>query len=166
MPQHKPLLSEDTIRWVFDVSLWFKGAFALAESIGGIALFFVSKDHLLSLAAWIANGEFVEDPHDAIVNYLLHSVQALSVGTQYFAGLYLLSHGAVKLWLIVGLLRKRLWYYPVAIAVFALFIAYQLYRFTDTHSAWLILLTFLDLIVIGLTWHEYRFLQKLHRKSL
>jgi len=35
----------------------------------------------------------------------------------------------------------------------------QLYRYSYTHSIWLLLVTVLDLIVIGLTWHEYKYLK-------
>ena len=94
-----------------------------------------------------------------MANFLLHTVQHLSVGTQQFAAIYLLGHGAIKLWLIAGLLRERLGYFPVSIGVFGLFIAYQLYRCTITHSVWLLLMTALDGVVIALTWHEYRYLR-------
>jgi hypothetical protein len=52
-----------------------------------------------------------------------------------------LSHGVVKLWLIIGLLRQKLWYYPLAAAVFGLFIVYQ-YSFTN--SLWLLVLSAVD----------------------
>jgi uncharacterized membrane protein len=48
----------------------------------------------------------------------------------------------------------------VAIAVFAVFIVYQIYRFTLTHSIWLLAITLLDIVVIWLTWQEYRFLRR------
>ena len=150
---------EDTIRWFFDISLWLKGIFAFSEIVAGVAAFFVSKDVLVTLTVWVTRDEFAEDPHDALAHYLLRTVENLSITSTTFAGIYLLAHGAVKLWLIVGLLRKRLWYYPVAIVVFALFIVYQLYRYTDTHSVWLLFLTLLDIVVILLTWHEWRYLR-------
>ena len=77
-----------------------------------------------------------------------------------FAAVYLLGHGVIKLWLIIGLLREKLWYYPTALVVFGLFIVYQLYRYSFTHSIWLLLITIVDLVVIGLTWHEYRYLRR------
>ena len=43
---------------------------------------------------------------------------------------------------------------------FGLFIAYQLYRYTYTHSIWLLLFSVLDLGVIALTWHEYRYIKQ------
>jgi uncharacterized membrane protein len=69
-----------------------------------------------------------------------------------------------ELWLIVGLLRQKLWYYPVAIVVFSLFAVYQLYRFAFSHSVWWLLITAVDLIVIGLTWHEYKYLRRLFHR--
>lgn len=78
---------------------------------------------------------------------------------------YLLGHGVLKLWLIVSLLRERLWYCPISMVVFGLFIAYQLYRYTFTYSIWLLLITALDIVILGLTWHEYRFLRN-RRKTI
>ena len=164
MPEKK-LLSEENILWIFDISLWIKGVFAFVEILGGIAAFFVTKEALVSFTLWVFRDELVDDPHDALANFFLHSAQSVSLSAQDFTGIYLLSHGAVKLWLIVGLLRKRLWYYPVAIIVFGLFILYQMYRYSFTHSAWLLVLTALDLIVIGLTWHEYRYLRRVTARS-
>ena len=157
---HGTIWPEKNIHLVFEVSLWLKGVFALLEIVAGIATYFVPQQLLLSLVQWVTKDEFAEDPHDLVANYLLHSVQNLSIGAQDFAAIYLLAHGVIKLWLIIGLLRKRLWYYPVAIIVFGLFIVYQLYRFTFTHSVWLILITALDVVVIALTWHEWRYLRR------
>jgi uncharacterized membrane protein len=44
--------------------------------------------------------------------------------------------------------------------VFALFIMYQLYRFSFTHSVWLLVITILDMVVIWLTWREYKYLRR------
>jgi uncharacterized membrane protein len=156
----RPLLSERNIHLVFEVSLWLKGVFAFFEILGGIFTYFVPKQLLLGFVRWVTKDEFAEDPHDVVANFMLHTVQHLSVGTQTFAAIYLIAHGVIKLWLIVGLLRKRLWYYPVAIVVFGLFIVYQLYRYSFTHSIWLLFLTALDIIVIVLTWHEYGYLRR------
>jgi uncharacterized membrane protein len=159
MFEPRRLLDERKIHLVFEVSLWLKGVFALSEVIAGVAAYFISQQFLLAIVLWVTKEEFVEDPHDIIANSLLHAVQNFSVSTQKFVAVYLLGHGVIKLWLIIGLLRRRLWYYPVAMIVFALFIAYQLYRYTFSHSVWLLLITVLDIIVISLTWHEYRFMR-------
>lgn len=153
-------LNEYRIRLIFEVGLFLKGAFALFEIIGGILAYIIPQAFILGLISKLTQSELVEDPRDLVANYLLHAAQHLSVGAQHFAALYLLSHGAIKLWLIAGLMRERLWYYPTALVVFGFFILYQLHRFSFTHSAFLLLITALDVVVIALTWHEYGYLRR------
>lgn len=148
--------ANDRLHLLFLVSLWAKAAFAAAEVIGGVAAFFVTRQFLVDIATWVTRDEFAEDPHDAIASYLFRSVENFSIDSRNFVGVYLVIHGIIKLWLVFGLLRERLWYFPVALGVFTLFIVYQLYRYTFTHSAWLLALTVIDLIVLSLTWHEWR----------
>lgn len=155
----KNLLNQKGLHLAFEVSLWLKGLFALSEAIAGVAVNFISQNFLLSIVLWFTKEELAEDPQDAVAHFLLHAAQHFSASTQMFAALYLLGHGVIKLWLIVGLLRRKLWYYPIAMVVFTLFIAYQLYRYSFTHSVWLLLITVLDIVVIALTWYEYRFLK-------
>jgi uncharacterized membrane protein len=164
MPESKNLAQEEKIHLAFEISLLLKALFALGQIIGGIVALFVTKDFLLKTVSVLTQEELAEDPRDLIANYLLHSAQNLSIGTQLFVALYLLGHGSIKLWLIIGLLRQKLWYYPTAILVFGLFIVYQLYRFNFTHSVWLLLITLVDVIVIALTWHEYKYLRRLLRR--
>ena len=150
---------EKYVHLAFQVSLVLKAVFAVAEILAGIGAYFVTQQFLFRLVERITREELLEDPRDFVANYLFQSAQHFSVSTRHFTAVYLLSHGAIKLWLIVGLLRERLWYYPVAIAIFGLFIAYQLYRYSVTHSLWLLLITVVDVVVIVLTWHEYRYLR-------
>jgi uncharacterized membrane protein len=152
-------LDEKNIHLAFEVSLFLKGVFAVAEIVTGIGVYFVTQQFIFRVVERITRAELLEDPRDAVANYLFQSAQHFSVSTRNFTALYLLSHGVIKLWLIIGLLRARLSYYPVAMAVFGLFIVYQLYRFSTTHSPWLLLITVVDVVVIGLTWHEYRYLR-------
>lgn len=152
-------LEETYVHLAFEVSLVLKAVFAVAETLAGIGAYFVTQQLLFRLVERITREELLEDPRDFIANYLFQSAQHFSVSARNFTAVYLLSHGVIKLWLIIGLLRQRLGYYPAAMAIFGLFIVYQLYRYSLTHSLWLILMTVVDLAVIGLTWHEYRYLR-------
>ena len=156
----RKFLSERYVGTAFRISLWFKAVFAVTEIVGGIVAFFVSRQFLVQLANAITQGELTEDPNDVVANYIRHAVHHFSAGTRHFTAIYLLAHGIVKLWLVVGLLRLRLWYYPTALVVFSLFVIYQLYRFSYTHSPALLFITAVDLVVIVLTWHEYRYLRR------
>jgi len=151
--------SEKNIHLFFEVSLWLKAIMAVLEIVGGILAYFVSRQFLLNLVIIATRGELAEDPRDMVANYLLQTAEHFSISEQHFTAFYLLGHGIVKLFVIVGLLRQKLWYYPVGMVVFGLFIVYQLYQFSFTHSLWLIFVSALDAVVVLLTWHEYRYLR-------
>ncbi|TCG05975.1 hypothetical protein BZM27_29675 [Paraburkholderia steynii] len=140
----------------FRISLILKGAFATAEVAASIFAYIVEPRQVVELLKGITETELATDPQDFVANHLLHAAQHLSLGTQHFAAFYLLSHGIVKLWLIIGLWRRKSGYYPTAILIFSLFILYQIYRFILTHSPFLIAITILDGVVIWLTYIEYR----------
>lgn len=153
-------MEEKRIHQMFEIGVLLKGLDGLVELIGGALLLFVSTS---TIAAWVAaltHQELIEDPRDLVANYLFSTARHLSVSTQAFAAWYLLGHGMVKLFLVAGLLRGKLWAYPISIFVLGLFILYQVYRFTFTHSIWLVALSVFDLIVVWLICHEYRGMRK------
>lgn len=151
---------EPRIHLIFEVSLFLKGAFAFFEIIGGVLAYVIPQKFIVGIVSTVTQRELAEDPRDLVANYLLYTAQHYSAGARYFAAIYLLAHGVIKLWLIIGLLRERLWYYPTAMIIFGLFIVYQLYRLSFTHSAFLLFITALDVVVIALTWHEYHYLRR------
>ncbi len=158
MPQETQ--REKVIHKVFVWGVLLKALDGVMEVISGIALLFPGV--LTSVAMILIRNELIEHPHDFLATYLPHALPAFLAQSGWFAALYLVSHGVIKVVLVAGLLRGKLWAYPSAIVVFALFIVYQLYRYAFTHSVFLIIFTVLDLAVIWLTWHEYRYFKK-HR---
>jgi uncharacterized membrane protein len=128
----------------------------LAETIGGLLVLFISQKLLDSFVFFLTAPELAEDPEDRIANYLSSAIQHFSADTKVFASVYLVVHGLVKLFLVTGLLRNRLWAYPLSLWFLGVFIVYQCYRFTHTHSISLVLLTVFDLVVVFLIWREYR----------
>ena len=154
------MFEEKNLHLAFEVSLILKGIFALLEIAGGVLAWFITQQSLLRAILAVTQEELTEDPGDFVAHWLIRSAQDFSISSQRFTSLYLLSHGVIKIGLIAGLLREKFWSYPLAMIVFALFIGYQLFRFNVTHSFWLLAITLLDVMVIGLTWHEYRTLRR------
>jgi uncharacterized membrane protein len=150
-----PPEEEKGIRTIFHISIILKGLHAVLEIIGGTLLFFITTDLVVFVVKIFTLAELTEDPSDFIANYLRQSAEAFTIGGKTFAALYLLSHGIVKLFLVVALLKNKLWAYPASFFVFGAFIVYQLYRFTHTHSWVLIALSVFDAVVLWLIWHEY-----------
>ena len=147
---------DQTVHLLFDISVIGKAVDGVLEVVGGVVLLFVTPDQINQIARGLTQHELSEDPRDVIAGLLLRSVQHLSSDTKVFAALYLLWHGAVKIGLVWALLRRKAWAYPTAIVAFGLFLAYQVYRYALTPSAWLLALSVLDVVVIGLTWLEYK----------
>lgn len=152
-------MDEQRIHQVFVISILLKGAHALIECAGGILLAVVSTSMISSFINLLTQEELVEDSHDLIATHLRTYAEHFSIGSKEFYAFYLLSHGIVKVFLVIGLLRNKLWAYLASLVVLGLFIIYQMYRFSYTHSLGLIALTVLDLIVMWLVWHEYRLLR-------
>ncbi|WP_309661489.1 DUF2127 domain-containing protein [Sphingomonas sp.] len=152
-------MQEKRIHEIFQLSILLKGAHAMIECLGGIALAVTSAATIRAWVDRLTQDELLHDRGDFIASHMLAWAQTFSVQTQHFYAFYLLSHGVVKLALVVGLLMNRLWAYPASLGVMTLFIAYQLYRFSYTHGLGLIALTIFDLFVIALIWHEYRLIR-------
>jgi uncharacterized membrane protein len=153
-------VNERRIRQIFDISLLLKGLHALVETAGGIALYLVSTNTIVALVNAATQEELIEDPNDFVATHLLSMAQHFSVATKSFYAFYLFGHGLIKVWLVVGLFRNRLWSYPASLIALTGFIAYQLYRYSYTHSVGLMLLTLFDLFVIALIWHEWRLIRR------
>ena len=141
------------IREVFRFGILAKGTGAAFETLIGALLLW--SGNMVQLVVELINNELLDDPEGFFATHL-HSFLSPSHDAQVFGGLYLLSHGVVKLFLLVGLWRNKIWAYPASLAVFTLFIFYQLARFAHTHSLWLLWLTVFDFIMMWLIWHEYR----------
>jgi len=154
-------MEERQIHRIFRVSIVLKGLHALLECAGSIAIGLIGTNTVSRVVEALTQEELIEDPKDFLATHLLAWAQGFSVETKHFYAFYLLSHGLVKLFLVAGLLRNKLWAYPASLVVMGLFIVYQLYRFSYTHGWGLIVLSVFDIVVIWLIWHEYRVVRRL-----
>jgi len=146
---------EVSLRGVFRVSLWLKGAHSLLEIFGGLALVFLSHDAIVRMATSLTRAELIEDRRDLVANALRQAAEGFTVDAQSFAAWYLFSHGLIKLVLIAGVLANRRWAYPAFIAAMTFFILYQVYRMSIAVTFPLVAITLLDLVVLFLAWQEY-----------
>jgi len=146
----------DFLDWVFEVGIVLKGLNGLLELVGGVLLLIVSPAAIKGVVRTLTEGELSEDPHDLIATRLLHTAGGLTGVGLTFGAVYLLLHGVVKVTLVIALLRNKLWAYPWMIAMLLAFIAYQGYLIVLGPSPGLIALTIFDVLIVVLTWREYR----------
>lgn len=144
------------LHWAFEASLAAKGLFAALETLSGLVLLLLHEGAIVRLAQALTAHEVSEDRTDLIAQALLHAAEKFSIGSQHFYGFYFLSHGALKLLVVILLARDIFWAYPAAIAVLFGFVAYQLHLWSIDHSVMMLALTGLDLLVIALTLREWQ----------
>jgi uncharacterized membrane protein len=140
----------------FEFSLIAKGVGAALELLGGLLLWLIPPAAVTAFIHDFARRELLERPHDFIARLILNLGMGYSVGTEHFAVAYLLSHGIAKIILVVLLWSKKLWAYPLGVFSLLLFIAYQMQRWTHTHSIFLLLLSVFDAFMVWLTLVEFR----------
>ena len=140
----------------FEVGILLKAIDGILEIIGGILLVFLNPVRLNKLIVLLTQHELSENPRDVISGFMIKLSSKFTISTQYFGVIYLISHGAIKLLLIILLWKRKIWAYPLTIISLMLFIVYQIYRYTLYPSSGLIMLTLFDIIMIILTFIEYK----------
>jgi uncharacterized membrane protein len=161
----KPRAPHGPVDRLFELTLLAKAADGVLEVVGGLLLFFTHPARISGLLRAATQHELIHGRHDFIVHHLSRAADHYSANGQWFAALFLLWHGVVKVVLVWALLRRYLWAYPLGIAAFSVFLVYQLYRYSHTHSSWLLALSVLDLAIVVLTWIEYRRMLSLGERS-
>jgi len=148
---------EKNIRWIFVTGIILKGLNALLEIILGVLFLFTGA--VSNLIVTLTRGELLEDPNDFVATHLQSLLPYINAHAQAFAALYFLIHGLIKVVIVWALLKKKLWAYPTALAVLAVFLAYQLLVFAETASVTLGIISVFDVFFLWLVWHEYRLLK-------
>lgn len=152
-------LTQKQVHLLFKIGVVSKGIDGFLEVVAGMALFFVTTDSLRGLMGWLTQSELSEDPDDFVATHLVRFFNHLSINTKYFAAIYLLAYGMVKLGLVAGLLLEKSWAHPTALIVLGLFLGYQLYRISQTHSLDLAFFSLIDLLILFFIWRDYRYLK-------
>jgi uncharacterized membrane protein len=150
-------LSEKQYRKAFVVSLAIKAITAVTQVILGFVLLFTTK--VTEIIIFLTRNELIEDPTDFFA-VRVNDILPLTAHTQFVGALYLLVHGFIKVFLIWGLLKNKLWAYPASLVFIGIIVFYQFISLVPHHPVVLIILTLFDIGVAFLIWHEYRYLQR------
>jgi uncharacterized membrane protein len=158
--------SKSILHQTFEVGIAMKAVGALFEIAGGLVLWFVKPTQMNEIVRRAGESLLVDAPHHPFASHVLNASQRIADHGTTFAALYLLSHGVVKFALVILLWFNKIWAYPLTIIVFTAFMAYQVHRFTHTHSWTLIWLTIFDGVIVYLTWKEYQEQRTARRKKI
>src|SRR5436190_9760653 len=104
--------SRKGIHGLFDAAIFVKGVDGALEIVGGIVLLFVPLHRLDTVLRWLLAHELSTERHDWLAKATAHLLDILSVNSKLFASVYLVGHGAVKIFLVYALWREKLWTFP------------------------------------------------------
>ena len=158
-------IPEKTYLLLFKAGILFKAIISAGEIVVGTAFLFVSYDTLQRIGFSLFGEDLREIPRNVVWDFIAKEIHRfMQTSTSVWAFIFL-SHGLVKIVLLAGLWKNKLWAYPASIVVFTFFVIYQFVQMYYAFSISLAIITILDIIVIGLTLHEYRLRLRL-RKNL
>jgi uncharacterized membrane protein len=141
---------------VFEISILLKVIDAVFELIGGILLLTISPHFIDRATNALTKHELSEDPHDFIATLISHAGHSLAHNSRIFGGIYLLLHGIVKLAVLIGVLKRKLWAYPGLVIILFAFVCYQMWSVLHKFTWGLTLLSVFDIFIIILTWLEWQ----------
>jgi uncharacterized membrane protein len=147
---------EHEVKDLYDIGLILKAMESALEIAAGVAVFFVSRTFVLRIVEFATAGELAHDPTDFVANTLRHAAHAFSIYPHYLLAGYLIVRGAVKLLLIVLILRGVRTAYPLFIIALGLFGSYEAYRAVLTVNYILGAVALFDAALIFLTAYEYK----------
>ena len=143
---------------LFKAALLVKGLDGAAELVAAVALLLVPAATVQRLVAEVVSRDLLGPPDGFLTRHLVAGTAEFASGDRTFVLVYLGLHGVVKLALVWALLRKWRRAYPVAAAVLAVFVGYELIRALHTGSVVLPFLAALDIVIIVMILREYRLL--------
>ncbi|MAZ67151.1 hypothetical protein CL652_00010 [bacterium] len=142
---------------IFRLAMGWKIIYGIGKIILGLAILKWATIDPSSLFYKLMGHEIIEDPDDILIRLVEPLLTHLSVGTTTFAASYLIFWGLVDdIFLSINILRDRLWAFSAALALFGLFISYEIYRFFHTHSFFLLFIVAIDIGIVWLIAVEYR----------
>lgn len=152
----------DLLDKLFKGGIILKGLSGLSELVAGVLLLFISPQRMHGFINLITQKELAEDPGDKLAVFLINATNNFGNGSRVFLIIYLWIHAGIKLIVVIGILKNKLWAYPFSLISLGLLTLYQLYSIVFVKvSIGIIFLTVFDALILCLIWREYRKMSEL-----
>ncbi|MEI8135632.1 MAG: DUF2127 domain-containing protein [bacterium] len=144
----------------FWISLFLKGLDGALQLIGGIAVIFAEPGTLGKTYRYFTRflvGNRTQNPEAEFIKVTAHS---FGMNVEMLVAIYLLVNAVIKLLLVYGLLKERLWVFPAACIGFGLMFSLELYRIS-IHFYWgIFILMCISVFVITMVLLEWKKVRK------
>lgn len=136
--------------------MWWRIGYGFLRLIFGFFLLNVVGTSFPDIFYKLASHELTQDPNDVLIQIISPLVDHFPITVSYFVAIYFLFWGILDIALSILLLKHKMWAFPLTIVLIGVFVAYEAYRFTHTHSLTLLGVTVVDIVVAALVYREYR----------
>ena len=141
---------------LFAFAMWWRIIYGTLRTLLGLGLLNLVGTPLTTLLERVMRHELMDDPGDTLFNTIHHLLQLHPFTITYFLSAYMIFWGVTDVFLSVALLKQKLWAFPTSLALIAVFMIYEIYRFTDTHSLILLGIIGVDIFIFFAIRHEYK----------
>jgi uncharacterized membrane protein len=135
--------------------MYWRIVYGLFRLVVGTMLLRVVGTPAIDVYRHVLHRNIQREPDDfvfhGLANYLVHHGYSIT----YFLACYILFWGAVDIILSIAMLRHILWAFPVSFVVIIVFVLYEVFRYSHTHSPILLTIIIIDLIILVLMRREY-----------
>ena len=151
---------EKQIYQLFKWSILIKGAISVVEVIVGTLVMFTPVSIITHMTDYVIKNFFGGKTEGFLVSEIISNAEALvNIGT-VLIGVYLIGRGGIKLGLIIGLLRNKIWAYPWSLVVIGVLVLFQVFELIKTLHLGIIFVTAFDLVVMYLIWREWNIVKR------
>jgi len=145
---------------IFRVSMWWRIFYGFIRIIlGGVLLRLVGTP-ISEIFYQLTRHEVIEDSHDILLRIVSPLLHHMPLTVTYFIAFYLIFWGVVDIFLSINLLKHNIWAYPISLATISIFIFYELYRVSHTHSLILAIVIIIDIVILMIIKGEYKKLSR------
>ena len=146
---------EKTYGFFFRLGMWWRIFYGILRVILSFMLLRVVGIPFADIFLNLMQHEVIVDKADFLVRTISPILEHFSFTVTYFLVTYLIFWGVIDIVLSISMLRHRLWAFPISIYSIGLFVLYEIYRYTHTHSLVLLWVIFIDIVLIWLIRKEY-----------
>jgi uncharacterized membrane protein len=149
-------MNEKHYHVLFQIGVAIKAIQSALELVFGFVLVFFDYGTLYQAATFLTGDELIEGQTDPVIGLVMQFARGFAATPREYWAFLFISHAFVKIFLLWGLFREKLWAYPASAVVFGLFVVSQLHQtyFTPSLALWLV--TAFDVVLIILILREYR----------
>jgi len=145
------------LHYFFIISLVITGLIGILQIFSGAGVYFTS---ITKITQWIDSTflkETLKHPSSPVSQYITQTITSytISVSAKNMTVAWLFIHGTTNTAITYFALRKKLWIYPIAIAIFSILGLYQIYLFVLNPTIPLFIFALFGTLIAILTIIEY-----------